>query len=122
MKSLTRSRFTRSLLFAPAALVFHIAVAANAGAPDDLLQQQRQILAGRPAAFSAPPAITYSRESGSKPDAQELARRLLLGAIPAVHDASRPEATHVTLRHSYADLQALAQHVLAGKRYGPSGS
>lgn len=121
MRSFTGSRITRSLLLAPTALVLRIA-AANAGSPDDLLQQQREILAGRPATVSASPAVTNSHETGSRQDVQELARRLLLGAPSQVHDTSRAQAKQVTRRHSYADLQALAQHVLAGNRYGAAGS
>ena len=113
MKSLSGSRIARSLILAPAALVLHIAAAAAANSPDDLLEQQRTVLSGK-VTHSAAPASAQRQATGSRTEPLELTRRVLSGAPAPVSDPLRPNAEGLLGRHSAPDVQDWAQHVLAG--------
>lgn len=112
MKSPSSSRIARSLILAPAALVLHIAAAAAANSPDDLLEQQRTVLSGK--VTHSAPASAERQATGSRTEPLELTRRVLSGAPAPVSDPLRPKAEELLGRHSAPDVQDWAQHVLAG--------
>ncbi len=113
--------FSHPLSLISAALLIHIGGAVAADSAGDVQQQMRQVLAGRIAIQSAPPSErrddTAGRPSG---DAQDLARRLLLG----VTDSRVQRAEAITRRENAAapglpvhgDAQATAQRVILGQR------
>lgn len=112
--------FSHPLSLISVALLIHIGGAVAADPAGDVQQQMRQVLAGRIAIQSAPPSErrddTAGRPSG---DAQDLARRLLLGVT-----GSRVQGTEAITRHENAekglpvhgDAQAIAQRVILGQR------
>src|SRR5579863_601620 len=120
MKSLNLPRIGRSLILAPAALVLHIAVAANS--PDDMLEQQRAILSGRVATHSAATASARREETHSATDPLALTRRVLLGTPAETRHPEHPEKEQGTRHSSAPDVQAWAQHVLAGHPYAAQKS
>lgn len=121
MKSPIRTRIARSLILAPAALVLHIAAAAGANSTDDLLEQQRAILSGRVAAVSHP-AAAPTAQTGSRTEPLELTRRVLSGVPVQAREPRRAETREAFRRHSEDDVQAWAQHVLAGHPYAAAKS
>lgn len=113
--------FSHPLSLISAALLIHIGGAVAADSAGDVQQQMRQVLAGRIAIQSPPPSErrddTAGRPSG---DAQDLARRLLLG----VTDSRVQRAEAIIRRENAAapglpvrgDAQATAQRVILGQR------
>jgi hypothetical protein len=115
MKTLIRTRTARSLIVAPAALVLHIAAAAAANSPDDVLEQQRAILSGR-VTMASHPAATH-QEAGTRSEPLEMTRRVLSGVPVHPREQRRPEVREASRGHSEDGVQAWAQHVLAGHPY-----
>ena len=76
--------FSPSLILASAALLIHIGVATAADSKGDIPQQAKESLAGTTKAHYA---LQVGKELSPTPDAQELARQLLLGSHPS-HRAS----------------------------------
>jgi hypothetical protein len=116
MKSPIRTRLARFLTLAPAALVLNVAAAAGANSTDDLLEQQRVILSGRVAMVSHP-AVAPAAEAGSKTEPLELTRRVLSGIPVQAREPRRTQTREAFRRHAEDDVQAWAQHVLAGHPY-----
>lgn len=108
----------RSLTIVPAVLLFHAGVAAAADSADDFMQQQRDLLAGRRIAPVTAPSSARHSSGEDRPtgDAQESARRLLLGVAP---DRLRPEASRSSGDRRYGDAQLMARQLLLGSRGAP---
>lgn len=116
--------FSRSLAIASAALVIHIGTATAADVTGDI-PQTRELLAGTSTAHSAP--LSGPRDgkvANPTPDAQELARQLLLGTnrYPAASADSKPNAVGTAGESqpqqysvAYIDAQAAAQQMLLGQ-------
>jgi hypothetical protein len=113
--------FARSFTIVAAVLLFRIGAAAAANSVDDVLQQQRDLLAGRPATVAALFSEQRSAgEDGPPGDAQESARRLLLGVTPG---QLHPGVSTASGDRIYGDAQVLARHLLLGNRGAlPAGS
>ena len=121
MSPRTIRAFARSLTLIPVALVVHIGAAAAGGSVDDLLQQQRALLAGRVTAISAPTSAQPSTgEVNSTGDAQEHARRVLLAAPTPNSSPQQPHVSRARGDRVYGDAQALARHVLLGRGDAPT--
>ena len=118
--------FSRPLPLISAALLIHIGGAVAADAAADVQQQMRELLAGKIATHSAQPSEgREDRTVRPTADAQELARRVLLGASDSrVQDTqamTRPDSAEVvstlqggSLAHN--DAQAMARRLLLGQR------
>jgi len=120
--------FRHPLSLISAGLLIHIGGAVAADFAGDVQQQMRQLLAGTIAMQSAAPAErrgdTAGRPGG---DAQELARRLLLGVTDsrvhgteAITPGEHAAAPGDSVRHKglpvHGDAQAIAQRVILGQR------
>lgn len=117
MSSRTITTFARSLVLVSSALLFHMGAAAAASSVDDMLEQQRALLAGKTATVSAPSSAQRSvGEERSTGDAQDFARRLLLGVTPG---QLHPAASRVSGDRVYGDAQVLARQLLLGARGAP---
>lgn len=113
--------FSPSLILASAALLIHIGVATAADSKGDIPQQAKESLAGTTKTHYA---LQAGKELSPTPDAQELARQLLLGSHPS-HGASTETKLNAagttgetqTQKHprSYGDAQAAAQELLLGQ-------
>lgn len=118
--------FSRALPLISAALLIHIGGAVAADAAGDVQQQMRELLAGKIASHSAQPSQgRQDRTVRPTPDAQELARRLLLGVsdsrVQGTQAMTRPESAEgvSTLQEdslSHNDAQAMARRLLLGQR------
>lgn len=116
----------RSLAIASVALGIHVGVAAAGDPAGDSRQQTDASLAGSTKAhYAQQTGPRDSKVAGPTPDAQELARRLLLASNRSSAAGARtikPEAAEATgeLEHQkhpivYGDPQAAAQHLLLGQ-------
>jgi len=123
MSSRTIRTFAHPLKLAATGVLLYIGAAGASESPDNLLQQQRDLLAGTPARLSAPAhapgAAGADRSTG---DAQELARRLLLGITAP--PAAQLGTAHATTweRPFHGDAQQLAREVLIGYRDMPAAA
>jgi hypothetical protein len=118
--------FSRPLPLISAALLIHVGSALAADSGGDVQQQMRELLAGSIATHSAQPSQRRGEMTvRHTADAQEGARRLLLGvADNRVHGAqamTRSESAEgvSTLRKGLLapdDVQALARRLLLGPR------
>lgn len=118
--------FSRPLSLIAAALLIHIGGAVAADAAGDVQQQMRALLAGKIATHSAQPSEGREhRTVRPTADAQELARRVLLGVSdsrgPGTQAMTRPESAEGvstvqegSLAHN--DAQAMARRLLLGQR------
>ena len=123
-RKITRAS-ARSLPLAAAALLIHIGTAAAAGAQNDFQRQVSAVLAGNIATHATQANSTREETSGTKADAQEFARQLLLGwsvshpgrARSATESRSRTAAA-LTRRASPArdDFQSTVQRFLQGQK------
>ena len=120
MSRQTTNAFGRSLALASATLLLHIGSAAAAAPQDDFQSQVSAVLAGTGATHSA---LRANDATGTKVDAQEFARQLLLGwstTHPArAGSAARSEsarASDVSDQDSSAqeDIQSTVQRFLRG--------
>ena len=112
MPSRITRTFARSLTIVPAILLLRVGAAAGADSVDDVLRQQRDVLAGRTAAVSAPSdSAPRGSDDRSVGDAQESARRLLLGVTPG---ALPPGIAKANGERGRGDAQLAAQHLLRG--------
>ena len=120
--------FRGPLSLISAALLIHIGGALAADSAGDVEQQMRELLAGKIATQSAPPSERRD-DRGVKPtiDAQEFARRLLLGVTDSrvqgteavtrsVNAGSPGESTAKKRLLVRGDAQATAQRLLLGQR------
>jgi hypothetical protein len=119
-----RKSFTRSSSLIAAALLIRIGTAMAADPAGDVQQQMRELLAGKSATQSA---LTSEGHDGGTPrpgaDAQELARRLVLGVTDSSikgTEAVTPPANAVASNDSilvqgYA--QTMAQRLVLGVRH-----
>ena len=120
--------FSHPLSLISATLLIHIGGAVAADSAGDVQQQMRQVLAGRIAIQSAPPSErrddTAGRPGG---DAQDLARRVLLGVadspVQGIAAITRPENAAAPGGSAprkgtpvHGDAQAIAQRVILGER------
>lgn len=106
--------FARSFTIVPAVLLFRIGAAAAADSVDELLQQQRDLLAGRTATVAALSNEQRSAgEDGPPGDAQDSARRLLLGVTPG---QLHPGVSTASGDRVYGDAQVLARRLLLVNR------
>lgn len=115
----------RSLAIASAALLIHIGSAAAAAPRNDFQSQVSAVLAGTSTAHATLRADAARDEAtGTKIDAQQFARQLLLGwsaSHPARADSAAPagdtSAAAVGDQDSSAhgDLQSTVQHFLRGE-------
>ncbi len=113
--------FTRLIA---AALLIHIGGAMAADPAADVQQQMRELLAGKITTRSAP-ATEWHDDATPRPsaDAQELARRLLLGATHSRFTGTEAVTTHenavtpneAILVQGYA--QTMAQRLVLGQRH-----
>jgi len=115
--------FSPSLILASAALLIHISVATAADSKGDIPQQAKESLAGTTKAHYA---LQDGKESSPTPDAQELARQLLLGSHPSrgastdpKPDAAGTAGETQTQKHprAYGDAQGAAQELLLGQHH-----
>lgn len=125
--SLPIARLTnRSLAIASLALAVHIGVAAAADPAGDIQQQTTVSLAGSTKAhYAEQTGPRDSKVADPAPDAQERARRLLLGSnrsSAAGAQTIKPEAAEATAEPEhekqpilYGDPQAAAQQLLLGQ-------
>ena len=116
--------FTHPLALLPAAFLVHIGAAAAGDSAGDVQQQVRDLLSGRSQAqFGAPAEQNTDRTAKSPGDAQDSARRLLLGLTestgPGSRAMARPEnaAAQVSSAvqrntHGYDDAQAMARSLI----------
>jgi hypothetical protein len=110
MSAFTASSLARSLI---AGATLLLPFAANAG--DDLLQQQRNLLAGTISSAALPVAHNDGGFRHGSPDAQELARGIILGTNTPHRAQAQAQANSTTgshSAHSHGDAQALARNVL----------
>lgn len=117
--------FVRSLSIASATLLVHIGSATAAAPQGDFQSQVSAVLAGTGATHSASRANSAADETtGTKVDAQQFARQLLLGwsaSHPARADSvalsGSTGAADVGGEHSSAqdDIQSTVQHFLRGE-------
>jgi hypothetical protein len=120
--------FNRPLSVISAALLFHVGGAVAADSAGDVQQQARELLTGRIATQSAPPserrADTAVRPTGG--DAQELARRVLLGVndsgVQGTKPTTRPDNAMAPVESTvqkgvlvHGDAQAMARRLLLGQ-------
>lgn len=122
-RKITRAS-ARSLPLAAAALLIHIGSAGAATQPNDFQRQVSAVLAGTIATHAAQANSTRDATSGTKADAQEFARQLLLGwsvshpghARSATESRSQTAAA-VTRQASPAqdDFQSMVQRFLQGQ-------
>ena len=82
--------FSPSLILASAALLIHISVATAADSKVDIPQQAKESRAGTTKAHYA---LQDGKVSSPTPDAQELARQLLLGSHPSRGASTEPSPT-----------------------------
>ncbi|TLZ07629.1 MAG: hypothetical protein E6K31_15055 [Gammaproteobacteria bacterium] len=120
--------FSRPLSLISAALLLHIGGAVAADAAGDVQQHMREVLAGGAVIRSAPSSERRDDTAGRPtPDAQELAKRLLLGItdsrIQGTRAMTQPEsvvkAGASSLRKgplAHDDAQAMARRLLLGQR------
>ena len=118
--------FRRPLSLISAALLIHIGGAVAADAAGDTQQQMRELLAGKIAPHSAQSSEGRdARTVRPTADAQELARRLLLGVsdspVQGTQPMTRPESAEgvSTLQGgslAHNDAQAMARRLLLGQR------
>jgi hypothetical protein len=114
MSPRTVTSIARSLIALPAALLLQAAISGAAQA-DDLMSQQRDLLAGRVTVTLAPaPAATSATSNRGGPDAQELARRVILGSRTVATDRQTVSSPASTSRR-HGDAQALARNVLLNR-------
>jgi hypothetical protein len=120
--------FNRPLSIISAALLFHVAGAVAADSAGDAQQQARELLTGRIATESAPlserRADRSVRPTGT--DAQEQARRLLLGVndsgVQGTKSTTRPDSAAAPVELNvqkgvplHGDAQAMARRLLLGQ-------
>ena len=120
--------FSRPLALISAALLLHIGGAVAADPAGDVQQQMRELLAGRVVIQSAPPYELHADSAGRPTaDAQERARRLLLGVtgvrIQGTRAMTQSEGVVApgvfALRkgsRAHEDVQAQARRLLLGQR------
>ena len=119
----TPKTFARLLTVVPAALVLYSGAATAANSADDFLEQTRALLAGKPTLVSTPssaPRSTAQRRSGG--DAQEWARRLLLGVTTQPPSLPEASVSRAKGKGVHEDAQLQAQRLLLGRREAPAGS
>ncbi len=112
--------FSPSLILASAALLIHISVATAADSKGDIPQQAKESRAGTIKAHYAP---QDGKVPSPTPDAQELARQLLLGSRPSRGASTDPKPAAGTAgetqtqKHprAYGDAQRAAQELLQGQ-------
>ena len=113
--------FSPSLILASAALLIHISVATAADSKGDIPQQAKESRAGTTKAHYA---LQDGKVSSPTPDAQELARQLLLGSHPSFGASTDPKPNAAgtagetqTQKHprAYGDAQGAAQELLLGQ-------
>jgi hypothetical protein len=122
MSSRTITTLAHSLTLVPAALILHSGAAAAANSVDNLLEQQRAVLAGRVVAVSVPANAHHAQSMRSTDDAQEHARRLLLDLPSRARAERQLAASGARGSWVYGDAQVLAQHLLAGRSSAAAGS
>ena len=117
---------SRPLALISAALLIHVGGAVAADSAGDAQQQARELLAGRIAAQSAPSERRAEGTVRSTGDAQELARRVLLGVtdsgVQGTKPITRPDKAaapvELTVQKSlpaHGDAQAMARRLLLGQ-------
>ena len=118
------------LVLISAALLIHVGGAVAADFAGDAQQQARELLAGRIATRSAPSERRAEGALRSTGDAQELARRLLLGVtdsgVQGIKPITRPDdaaaPVELTAQKSvlaHGDAQATARRLLLGQANAP---
>jgi hypothetical protein len=113
------------LSFISAALLIHIGGAVAADFARDVQQQARELLAGRVAQQSAPPSERRTDRAVKPGDAQEQARRLLLGmtdsGVQSTKPMTRPDNAAAPVEFTqkgvlvHGDAQAMARRILLGR-------
>lgn len=110
-----------------AAVLIHVGGAVAADSAGDVQQQARDLLTGRIATRSAPPSEPRAQRAvRSTGDAQELARRVLLGVtdsgVPGTRPITRPDSAAAPVEFSaqksvlaHGDAQAMARRLLLGQ-------
>ena len=117
MLSRTNKVFARFLTVVPAAFVLYSGAAMAANSVDDLLGQTRAVLAGTPAAVSTVSSVRHSTaETRSGGDAQESARRLLLGVTTRPPRLPQTGVSRAKEKAVHEDAQVQAQHLLLARR------
>jgi hypothetical protein len=111
MSSRTLKTLTRTSTLIPAAFLFYMGAAVAGNSPQDLMQQQRNVLAGRTTVTVAAGAQRTASPQGASADAQELARRVILGTGTVHHPQSAASAANA---RGHGDAQSLARNVLLG--------
>lgn len=118
---------SRPLSVISAVLLIHVGGAVAADSAGDVQQQARQLLAGRITTHSAPPSERHAdRAVRPTADAQELARRVLLGVGDSAGRGSKPTTrpnnaaapVEFTVQKSglgHGDAQAMARRLLLGQ-------
>jgi hypothetical protein len=121
MSSRTTGPLARFFTVTPAVLLFSIGTAVAAPhSVDDVLQQQRDLLAGRPAAIAHSSSGERSaQEKGPPGDAQQSAKQLLLGGTPG---QLHPGVFTARGDRGRGDAQVLARRLLLGNPGAPAGS
>jgi hypothetical protein len=113
VSSRTIRRLAHSLTLVPAALLFQTGAAAAGDPRENVLQQPRESVVQTTATVSASPnAQRRAREAGSRGDAQEFARRLLLGVM-TVSTLPNTQGNASTVRPT-EDAQEFARRLLLG--------
>jgi hypothetical protein len=121
MRSPTLGTRARLLTFVLAAFVLHLGAAAAADSPDGLLEQQRELLAGKNTAVSAEPnSRGMANPMSGAGDAQELARRLLLSSATRAPGAARLGDSRRSENWTHTDAQQGMKRVLLGGRDVPA--
>jgi hypothetical protein len=118
---------SRPLSVISAALLIHVGGALAADSAGDAQQQARELLAGRSATQSTLPSERRAdRAARPTADAQELARRVLLGVTDAGVQGTKPmtrpdnaaapvESTVQKSVLTHGDAQAMARRLLLGQ-------
>ncbi len=113
--------------FIAAALLVHVGGAVAADSAGDVQQQIRELLAGKIATRSQPPAERRAdRAVRPTGDAQELARRILLGVtesgVQGTKSTTRPDNAAAPVEFTeqksvllHGDAQAMARRLLLGQ-------
>ena len=118
---------SRSLSLIAAALLVHVGVVVAADSAGDVQQQMRELLAGKIAPRSQPPSERRAdRAVRPTGDAQELARRVLLGVtesgVQGTKSITRPDNAAAPVEFTdqksvlfHGDAQAMARRILLGQ-------
>jgi hypothetical protein len=110
----------RPLMLASAALVFHTGAAMAASGVGDAQSQARELLGGKAPTHTALPAVR-AEGAGSLPrvDAQEQARRLILGSRSSGKTSATVRVADISgvveQRLAPINAQALARHMILGR-------